>query len=312
MTNLISLRIAAYSALILCFIPLLGCQLLYKKTYDPPVQPLTKTNSSDLSRVENGFFDNAPEEVPVIIEMSDLPLIPEEFSAYTPGAEPAKAQPVLASAQKPTSAWNDNARPSPQPQQNSQVVTPAHLLGEPAAQAAQPNTSSQTREPVARSPILPAAAALGIAAQPPANMTQYPAKPVPARTNQPLAPSTPALNVSVSGLQPGRGPVRIAVFSGQKSFPDHSAAAKKAVVAVNGNSAQHALTDLPAGVVAIAAYQDLNNNGKLDRGTFGIPKEPYGFSNNAKGSMGPPSFKAASVNPARSNSVAIKLSQVRF
>ncbi|MEM7557664.1 MAG: DUF2141 domain-containing protein [Planctomycetota bacterium] len=310
MTNPIRPRIAAYSLLTLCLMPLFGCQLLYKKTYDPPVQPLTKTTPNSASRAENGFFDEVPEEGPVIIEMSDLPYIPEEFRAYAPGAGPANANPVMASAQTRASDWTDYATPSPQPQQNSPVVTPAHLLGQMTAQNPQPRP--QTREPLARPPIIPAAAALGATVQTPGTMTQHPATPAPARTNQPMARSTPALNVSVSGLQPGRGPVRLAVFSGQESFPDHSAAAKKAVVAVSGNIAQHALADLPNGVVAIAAYQDLNNNGKLDRGTFGIPKEPYGFSNNAKGSMGPPSFKAASVNPARTNSVAIKLSQVRF
>lgn len=309
MTNPIRQRIAAYSLLTLCFMPLFGCQLLYKKTYDP-VHPLTKTTPSSTSRAESGFFDDVPEEGPVIVEMSDLPYIPEEFRAYVPGAGPANANSAMASAQTRASAWTDYASPNTQPQRNSPVVTPAHLLGQPTASTPQPRP--QTREPVARSPIIPAAATLGATTHSPATMTQRTATPAPARTNQPMAQNVPALNVTVSGLQPGRGPVRLAVFSGQKSFPDHSAAAKKAVVAVSGNIAQHGLTDLPAGPVAIAAYQDLNNNGKLDRGTFGIPKEPYGFSNNAKGSMGPPSFKAASVNPVRTRSVAIKLSQVRF
>jgi uncharacterized protein (DUF2141 family) len=31
----------------------------------------------------------------------------------------------------------------------------------------------------------------------------------------------------------------------------------------------------------------------MDTKLFGIPKEPYGFSNNAKGFMGPPSFEDA-------------------
>ena len=35
---------------------------------------------------------------------------------------------------------------------------------------------------------------------------------------------------------------------------------------------------------------DENNNGKLDKNLVGIPLEPYGFSNNARGFLGPPSF----------------------
>lgn len=47
--------------------------------------------------------------------------------------------------------------------------------------------------------------------------------------------------------------------------------------------------DLDPGDYAVSTYQDLNNNGKLDRYIIGKPKEPYGFSNNVK-PFGPPSF----------------------
>jgi uncharacterized protein (DUF2141 family) len=47
--------------------------------------------------------------------------------------------------------------------------------------------------------------------------------------------------------------------------------------------------DLDPGDYAVSTYQDLNNNGKLDRYFIGKPKEPYGFSNNVK-PFGPPSF----------------------
>ena len=41
---------------------------------------------------------------------------------------------------------------------------------------------------------------------------------------------------------------------------------------------------------AIIVFQDLNKNEKLDKNWFGIPKEPYGFSNNPPTKKGPPSF----------------------
>jgi uncharacterized protein (DUF2141 family) len=37
----------------------------------------------------------------------------------------------------------------------------------------------------------------------------------------------------------------------------------------------------------------VNSNNKLDTYFFGLPKEKYGFSRNAKGFIGPPSFKKA-------------------
>jgi uncharacterized protein (DUF2141 family) len=49
---------------------------------------------------------------------------------------------------------------------------------------------------------------------------------------------------------------------------------------------------LAPGKYAIAAYQDLNGNGNLDRSKLGLPLEPFGFSNES-GRSARPSFSAA-------------------
>ena len=51
--------------------------------------------------------------------------------------------------------------------------------------------------------------------------------------------------------------------------------------------------DIPDGTYAVGIFVDVNYNNKMDRNFLGIPKEQYGFSNNAKGNFGPPSFKDA-------------------
>ena len=51
--------------------------------------------------------------------------------------------------------------------------------------------------------------------------------------------------------------------------------------------------EIPDGTYAIGIFVDVNYNNKMDRNFLGIPKEQYGFSNNAKGSFGPPSFEDA-------------------
>jgi len=43
-----------------------------------------------------------------------------------------------------------------------------------------------------------------------------------------------------------------------------------------------------------AVVHDENMDGKLDTNWVGIPTEGYGFSNDAKATLGPPSFSAAS------------------
>jgi uncharacterized protein (DUF2141 family) len=49
---------------------------------------------------------------------------------------------------------------------------------------------------------------------------------------------------------------------------------------------------LTPGSYAVTVFHDLNDNGELDTGFFGIPKEPVGFSNNAKGRFGPAKWEA--------------------
>ena len=65
--------------------------------------------------------------------------------------------------------------------------------------------------------------------------------------------------------------------------------------------------EIPDGIYAIGIFVDTNNNNKMDRNFLGIPKEQYGFSNNAKGSFGPPSFKDASFEITGALSLSIDL-----
>ena len=54
--------------------------------------------------------------------------------------------------------------------------------------------------------------------------------------------------------------------------------------------------ELPKGTYAIGIFVDANYNNKMDRNFFGVPKEQYRFSNDAKGNFVPPTFKDASFN----------------
>ncbi len=63
------------------------------------------------------------------------------------------------------------------------------------------------------------------------------------------------------------------------------------------------------GTYALALLHDENGNGEMDSNFLGLPQEGYGFSNDAKVFLGPPSFEAASfkLGPGRG---AITLSVV--
>ena len=69
----------------------------------------------------------------------------------------------------------------------------------------------------------------------------------------------------------------------------------KPASALRAPGAVIALGELAPGRYALFAMHDENGNGDLDRNLFGIPTESYGFSNDAAGTVGPPSFDAAAI-----------------
>ncbi len=100
------------------------------------------------------------------------------------------------------------------------------------------------------------------------------------------------LTVVVDHLKAKIGNVRAAVFNDSEKFPKAMLHGQKLEAA--GSVVTLVFKDLPPGRYAVSAYQDLNLNDKLDTNAFGMPKEPYGFSRNARGRFGPPSFEDAS------------------
>lgn len=62
-------------------------------------------------------------------------------------------------------------------------------------------------------------------------------------------------------------------------------------IKVENGKAEVTFEDVDHGKYAISYIHDENDNAELDTGFMGIPKEGYGFSNDARGFMGPPDFE---------------------
>lgn len=71
---------------------------------------------------------------------------------------------------------------------------------------------------------------------------------------------------------------------------EQNSVVKESIIPVENKKATIRYTDLIPGNYSVEAFHDQNNNGKLDTNPFGIPREPYGFSNNVRGNFGPPDF----------------------
>lgn len=115
------------------------------------------------------------------------------------------------------------------------------------------------------------------------------------------------LEVEITGMTCNTGKVYLALYDKEDSFLIDDADTIKTNTLVSNHKAIVKFKGIKRGEYAISLYHDENDNKKLDTKIFGIPKEPYGFSNNAAGFMGPPKFKDAKFNIDNDKSISIKL-----
>lgn len=114
--------------------------------------------------------------------------------------------------------------------------------------------------------------------------------------------------LNVSQIENEDGVIRALLFSDPDGFPDQpEKALKSATSKIRGTQAEIQFGNLPEGNYAISVIHDTQEKGKLRTNALGIPKDGYGFSNNASGTFGPPSFKKASFRVDKNVEVAIKL-----
>jgi uncharacterized protein (DUF2141 family) len=101
------------------------------------------------------------------------------------------------------------------------------------------------------------------------------------------------LRVEVVNIKNNSGSIRVGLFDNEKDF------LKKAVlgetVSANAEKVIVVFENIPTGEYGISVIHDENNNEELDLNFLGIPKEGFGFGNDAKGAFGPPSFDKAKV-----------------
>lgn len=102
---------------------------------------------------------------------------------------------------------------------------------------------------------------------------------------------TAFFTLTITGIQKAEGEVRVAMFDSKEKYTQDPLYA--VVLPVDSTVVEWRVDVLPYGEYAIAIYHDKNTNGKLDTNFLGIPKERYGFSNNARGRFGPASWEAA-------------------
>ena len=98
------------------------------------------------------------------------------------------------------------------------------------------------------------------------------------------------IELTIENISIDNGDIMVALYNNKSDYMKNSYRETKAVS--TNNEITIYFENIPNGNYAIALFQDVDKNKNLSKGMFG-PKEPYGFSNNAKGSFGPAKFSDA-------------------
>lgn len=99
------------------------------------------------------------------------------------------------------------------------------------------------------------------------------------------------LNITITHVKQGKGSVYASIWADAETFFKKPMLSK--VMKADHDSLQFVFR-LKQGNYAISAFQDINENKKLDRGLFGIPKEPVAFGNNFRPKFSSPEFRDCS------------------
>ena len=85
------------------------------------------------------------------------------------------------------------------------------------------------------------------------------------------------VTVELSNVTTTDGLLLVAVYDSEKAFSKKSACLETKINPANGKTVFD--VELPDGDYLFCIAHDVNNNGKLDEGLFGMPKEPVAMNN---------------------------------
>jgi uncharacterized protein (DUF2141 family) len=111
------------------------------------------------------------------------------------------------------------------------------------------------------------------------------------------------LTIHLKNVSEKGGNLMVAVFANENDWLQEGTYSAKQ----NAISPESIVTieDVPPGTYAISVFQDIDENMALDANCLGIPKEPYGFSNDAPSYFGPPSWEKAIFTVTEGNNEVI-------
>ena len=126
----------------------------------------------------------------------------------------------------------------------------------------------------------------------------------------PALVSAETLTITIADIRESEGRLMIQVANSEKGFEFSEDSAAPPPVAISQLAEAGEMTfevTLPPGVYGARVLHDLNGNGKVDSNFVGMPKEPWAFSNNATGRLGPAKWQDAKFEISGNTAVEIRL-----
>ncbi len=118
---------------------------------------------------------------------------------------------------------------------------------------------------------------------------------------------THTLTVTINNIKNMEGSLKVGLYNNNGHFLEEGQTFQNISIEVENDSETFVFKDLPKGDYAISLYHDENSNGTCDRNFFGIPKEPYAFSNNFKPKFSAPTFADCQFELTSNQSIVIDL-----
>ena len=120
------------------------------------------------------------------------------------------------------------------------------------------------------------------------------------------------LTVTVEGIEGSEGVLHIGLYNDEGEFPEGEPSMAEEVTLNGEERITVTFEGVPPGIYSSAVMHDANENGKVDMDERGIPMEGYGFSNDATGDMGPPSYDDASFTVEEDTEVTLRMVYLHF
>lgn len=101
------------------------------------------------------------------------------------------------------------------------------------------------------------------------------------------------LEIVISGFQNNVGDCWFALDNSEEVFENEDSVWIGKILPIENKQVIVVIDSIAYGEYAVKVFHDENKNGELDTDFLGIPDEDYGYSNDASGWFGPPSWEKA-------------------